>query len=515
MSNNHKEDAKRIAKNTLFLYIRSLIVMCISIYTSRVVLKELGVEDYGIYNVVGGVVAMFSMFSATFVSASQRFLSFSIGKSNLHESRKVFTISLNVHIIIALVIAILVELIGVWYLNTKLNVPSDRLFAANWVLQFSLLSFMCNLISIPYNALIISKEKMDVFAYVSIYEVSMKLIVVYLLSIAGYDKLIVYALLILMVSVSVRMFYGIYCNRKFQEANRIKVNDRELYKNFLSISGWNFLGSSSTILVLGGINLILNYFGGVVVNAAKGVASQIQTAITTLVNNFQTSLYPQIIKAYATNEYKYLLALISSGSRLSFFLTLFLIMPFLWTTTDILNVWLDTPPTYSTGFVRLICLYILLEPISSILDKVIIATGKIKKVQVITTIVTLFDLPLSVLVLYIGFEPYCVYLVYIIIRIINIGIRIYCAHNVFTLVNYSFYCIDIFLPLLKVVVLSLVPTTFYYKFVYNHTFLGWISFVFVMEISLVFMIYLYGIKFEEREKIINILKNKFKKHEGV
>lgn len=505
---NHSSDAKRIAKNTLLLYFRSIIVMVVSIYTSRVVLATLGIDDYGIYNVVGGVVGMFSMLSATFVSASQRFISFALGKKDIGQTQKVFTISLNIHIGLSVILFILMETIGLWYLNSVMKIPADRMIAANWVFQFSILAFLCNLISIPYNALIISKEKMGVFAYVSIYEVIMKLLVVYLLQVAYFDKLVFYAILIFSVSLSIRLFYGFYCSRKFTEVHRIKVNDKALYKDFLQISGWNFLGSCASIMTLQGINLVLNFFCGVAVNAAKGVASQIENAVTTLVNNFQTSLNPQIVKSYAQKDYDFLKSLISSGTRISFFLMLFLSLPFLWTAPDILHVWLKNPPEYSEAFVRMILIYILIIPFNSVFDKVLLATGKIKRVQVMTSFVTLMNIPLSIIVLYMRLPPYSVYFVYILMGLINFVIKLWNTLRYFPEMKLGFYCSNVLLKALGVVILSQLLPIAYRMFLYNHTFISWICFMLIIELSLVLCIYLLGVTERERGQFKKFLAKK-------
>lgn len=510
MSNNtnHSSDAKRIAKNTLLLYFRSIIVMVVSIYTSRVVLATLGIDDYGIYNVVGGVVGMFSMLSATFVSASQRFISFALGRNDAVQTQKVFTISLNIHIGLAVILLVLMETIGLWYLNSIMKIPEDRLTAANWVFQFSILSFLCNLISIPYNALIISKEKMGVFAYVSIYEVIMKLLVVYLLQLAHYDKLVFYAILIFSVSLSIRLFYGFYCSHKFSEVHRIKVHDKDLYKDFLQISGWNFFGSCASIMTLQGINLVLNFFCGVAVNAAKGVASQIENAVTTLVNNFQTSLNPQIVKSYAQKDYDFLKSLISSGTRISFFLMLFLSLPFLWTAPDILHVWLKNPPEYSEAFVRMILIYILIIPFNSVFDKVLLATGKIKRVQVMTSFVTLMNIPLSIIVLYMRLPPYSVYFVYILMGLINFVIKLWNTLRYFPEMKLGYYCSNVLLKALGVVIISQLLPIAYSMFLYNHTFMSWVCFMLIIEMSLVLCIYILGVTEKERGQFKKFLAKK-------
>jgi O-antigen/teichoic acid export membrane protein len=373
---------KRIAKNTLLLFFRMFLTLGVSLYTSRVVLKSLGVVDYGIYSVVGGVVIMFSFLNTSMASATQRFLTFELGKNDFEQLKKVFSMSLNIHVIIAITILILAETIGLWFLNSKLNIPLERMNAANWVYQFSILSFVVTVFSVPYNAVIIAHERMNVFAYVSVIEVTLKLLIVFSLVWFGYDKLKMYAILIFIVSIVIFSIYRIYCKRNYLETKYRFIWDRTLYNILLNYAGWNLFG-----------------------NIAGIAMGQVNGAINGFVSNFQIALNPQIVKSYATNDKKYMHQLIFQGSKYSFFLLLILAMPILLETELILGWWLNTVPEYTVLFCRLVIINTLIDAISGPLMTAAQATGKIKKYQAVVGGLLLLILPLSYMFLKMGFDP--------------------------------------------------------------------------------------------------------------
>jgi O-antigen/teichoic acid export membrane protein len=300
------ENNKRIAKNTLLLYARTLVIMFISLYTSRVILNVLGVGDFGIYNVVGGIVAMFSLINGSLTSATQRFLNFELGKKNTAKLKRIFSVSISIHAILALIVLIFGESIGLWFLNTRMNIALERMTAANWVYQCSLITFCVNLISIPYNATIIAHEKMNVFAYISILDALLQLIIVFLLPWILFDKLIIYAILMLFISVIIRIIYGQYCNKQFQECKFVFCKDKSLYKEMTSFAGWTFIGSSSAVLMRQGVNILINIFHGVTVNAARGIATQVEQAVNSFISNFMMAMNPPITKSYASGEHNYM-----------------------------------------------------------------------------------------------------------------------------------------------------------------------------------------------------------------
>lgn len=382
MPQNLIHDTKKIAKNTVFLYIRSIVVMVIGIYTSRVVLQTLGVDDYGIYQVIGGFVAMFSILSASLVNASQRFISFEMGKDNPQMSR-LFCGTVSIHLILALGVFVLFETFGIWFLNTQLNISSERMTAANWVFQCSVLTFCINLISVPYNASIIAHEKMNVFAYISIFEAVAKLGIVYLLNVIGFDKLIVYAILMLMIAVSLRLIYGMYCKRHFEECKFHFIIDKPLFKEMLGFTGWNFIGSTAGILTTQGINILINIFFGVALNAARGLAEQVNHAINTFVTNFMTAMNPQITKSYAASDFEYMNKLMARGAKYATLLYWFIALTIFVEAETILEIWLVEVPPYASVFLRLTIIYSIFQALSNTLYIGMLATGDIKKYQIV------------------------------------------------------------------------------------------------------------------------------------
>lgn len=389
----------------MMLYIRMLLIMAVSLYTSRIVLNTLGVEDFGIYNVVGGFVTMFGFLNSAMASATQRFLSFEIGRKDNLQLRNVFSMSLNIHFIIAFAILLLAETIGLWFVNTQLTIPPDRVVAAQWVYQFSILALMVNIVSVPYNAIIIAHERMNIFAGVSIVEVSLKLLIVFMLQWFGFDKLKLYAVLMFAVSLIIRIIYGAYCNQKFKESKFRYYWDKPLFKTLMSYAGWNLWGNAAGVLMDQGVNILLNIFFGPVVNAARGIAYQVKSAINQLVINFQMAMNPQIIKSYASEDFKYMHQLIFKGSKYSFFLLFILSLPILLETEFILTLWLKIVPEYTIIFTRLVIVNILVDSISGPLMTAAQASGKIKIYQSAVGGLLILNLPISYLLLKMGLTP--------------------------------------------------------------------------------------------------------------
>lgn len=396
---------KRIAKNTLFLYVRMFLTLGVSLYTSRVVLNTLGVEDFGIYNLVGGVVVLFSFINGSMTTATQRFLNFEMGKANLDGIHKVFCISTNVYFFISFIIVLLAETIGLWFLNNKLNIPIDRMNAANIVYQFSILAFVVNILKIPYNASIIAYEKMSFYAWVSIVEVTLKLIIVFALVYFIFDKLILYSILTFGVSVLIYLIFRIYCRNKFSSCRYQYMKDNKLTKKLLSFSGWSMFGNVAVIGSNQGISMIMNMFLGVTINAAMGVANQVNTAVYGFVSNFQMAFNPQIVKTYASGSLEAHKKLIYQSSKLSYFLLLIIAVPILFNTEYILTVWLKIVPSYSAIFAQLIIMLSLLDALSGPFWMSTNAMGKIKYYQIGVSILMLLNLPIAFIILHYGFSP--------------------------------------------------------------------------------------------------------------
>lgn len=410
---------RRIAKNTLLLYFRMLLLLLISLYTSRIILNTLGINDYGIYNVVGGIVTMFSILSTSLSSAISRFITFELGNGNNERLKVIFSSSVTVQIIISLIIVILAETIGLWFLNTHLIIPEDRIAAARWCFHFSIITFVINLISIPYNAAIIAHEKMSAFAYISIIEAIGKLLIAASLSLCtSIDKLILYGVLLSILACFIRVIYGYYCTQHFEETKYNFIIDKNLLKQMLSFAGWNFIGSSASIIRDQGGNIILNMFFGPSVNAARGIAIKVNSVVTGFVQNFMIALNPQITKSYASGENKYMMELIFKGARFSYYLLFILSLPILLNTNYILVLWLKLVPDHTVSFIQLIIILALHETLATPLITAMLATGNIKKYQIIAGGVNLLNIPIAYIFLLNGFPPETTIIISIIFSII-------------------------------------------------------------------------------------------------
>lgn len=422
---NTSANNKRIAKNTLLLYFRTLLIMAITLYTSRVILNALGVEDYGIYNVVGGVVAMFSLVSGSLSNAISRFITFELGRGDIKKLNTIFSTSVNIQIGISVIVLLLGVLIGGWFLNAKMNIPPDRMIAANWVLCCSLLMFCINLISLPYNACIIAHERMAAFAYVSILDATLRLLVCYLITVSPFDKLISYAVLLVIVALIIRMVYGIYCNRRFEECHYRLVYDRSLLKQMGSFAGWQFLTNCCWMFNTQGVNILINLFFGVTLNAARGVATQVDSAIQQFVNNFMTAVNPQITKDYASGQIKEMFMLVCRGAKFSYFLLLLFAVPVIFEADYILRLWLKNVPEHAVVFLRLTIIGSMVNMLGGTGLTACMATGKIKRYSIWISSVGVLVFPLTWIAFKCGLPVESTYIIFIIVYIgVNI-VRLY------------------------------------------------------------------------------------------
>lgn len=452
---------KRIAKNTLLLYVRQILILLVSLYTVRVVLEALGVEDYGIYNVVGGFVSMFAFLNGAMSSATQRFLSFELGNKNYDKLRKTFSMSINIHALIALVVFILAETVGLWFVETHLKIPPNRFESAVWVYHFSILMLMVNMLLVPFMALIVSHERMGVFAYISIIEVLLKLAVVFVLQWIAIDKLKLYAALLLLTSTITFVIYFIYCKRHFRETKYIRSWDAKLFKTLAGFAGWNLWGSMASVVMMQGVNVLLNIFFGPVVNAARGIAFQVRSAITSFVTNFQKAMNPQIVKSYAADNLAYMHQLVFMGAKYSFFLLFFLSLPVFLETNFILGLWLKTVPDYTIIFIRLVLVNALIDCLSGTLMTAAQASGKIKLYQSVVGGMLILNLPISYLFLKLAYPPEVTLWVSIIISIIALLMRLYMLRSLVSLSIKRYFSqvllkivpICIFAPILPMLVL--------------------------------------------------------------
>lgn len=426
MVNSHIEDNKRIAKNTIMLYIRMMFGMLVSFYTSRVILNALGVEDYGIQNVVGGFVSMFSLISVSLSSSVGRFLTFELGKGDYESLKKVFSTSVLIHIVLAIVVFILSETVGVWFVNNKMVIPESRLYAANWVFQASILSFMFGLLSVPYNALIVAHERMSAFAYIGILEIVLRLAVVLFVAYCpfDFDKLIIYSVLLTGIGMLMRFIYVSYCRRNFSESELLFNVDKNCLKEMGAFAGWNFIGCSALLLKNQGVDILLNLYFGPVVNAARGIAGTVNGAVSSFSGNFMTALNPQITKSYAAEEKEYAFSLVERGSRFSFFIMFMFALPIFLEADFVLTIWLKQYPEHTVSFVRLILALSLCDIISNTLITLQSATGKIRNYQLAVGGILLLNFPLSYICLRTGCPPEAVLIVAIFVSILCMILRL-------------------------------------------------------------------------------------------
>lgn len=387
------------------LYIRMLFLMIVNLYTSRVILQALGVEDYGVYNAIAGFIAMFSMVSSAIAGAISRFITFVLGQGDKDKLKKVFSTAIIIQLTLAAIVVVLVEAVGVWFLNTHMTIPDGREVAANWVLQFALVTFVLNLWSTPYNAALIAHEKMAAFAYIGIFEGVANLIIAFMVMCSPFDRLIVYGALICLIALITRMIYNGYCKKHFDECIFNWTFDYKLFREMFSFAGWNFIGSISGLLRDQGINILFNVFCGPIINAARGLAIQVQTAVFKFSSNFYVAVQPQITKSYASDNVDESHDLVLRSSRFAFLLLTALIVPLITETDFILQLWLKEVPAHTTAFVQIILLCTLIDSLSTPLIYLMLATGNIKRYQIVVGLFNFINFPVAWIILYCGGSP--------------------------------------------------------------------------------------------------------------
>lgn len=447
---------KRILGNAGLLYFRMMLTMAVSLYTSRVVLSTLGIDDFGIYHLVGGFITMMGFLHGAMSSATQRFLSFELGKSQQNDLSKIFNMSINIHLLIAVTIFIIGESAGIWFITTQLTIPPERMDAARWVFHFSLIAFLISVMSVPYNALIIAHERMGVFAWVSIIDVSLKLLIVFMLSLFGMDKLMLYAMLMLGVVSTTTLIYILYCRMRFAESRFKFYWEILLFKRMLSYTGWNMWGNMAAVMGNQGINVMLNIFFGPAVNAARTISFQISAALNSFVQNLQTAVNPQIIKTYAGKNLDQMHKLVCFGAKYNFFLLFVLSYPIIIGTDLVLEAWLTTVPLFTSTFVKLVLVNILIDCISLPLMTAAQATGKIRLYQTVVGGILLANLPLSYVFLDHGYEPQTTLFVSIFLSIVGLTARLLIISPLIELKIFDFVR-DVIFRVGGVTLLSLAP----------------------------------------------------------
>lgn len=448
-------DNRRIAKNTMMLYARTAFSMLISLITSRVTLQVLGIENYGINDAVGATIGMFSVVSGSLSGSISRFITYELGHGDINKLKRIFSTSLNIQLAIGAVIILLGETLGVWFLNTQMNIPAERMTAANWVLQFAIWSFFIGLTQVPYGACIVAHEKMNVFAWFSIIESVFRLVIVYLLYISPYDKLITLSLLGFVVSLGMRIAQRIYCARTFEECHYQFVLDKGLIKEMTGFAGWSFLTNTAWIFNTQGVNILINIFFGVTFNAARGVANSIQGYVTRFYGDFMTALNPQITKSYAAGELDEMNMLVCRGARFSYFLMFTLSLPFMFEAYQVLYLWLGLVPDYTVTFFRLSMIAALITLLGQTGFTACMATGRIKWYTIIITTVGCLVFPLTWIAFKMGLPVESTYIIYIVVYTLLDIIRLYIMRHLWGF-PIMMYVRETFLPVVTVTFLAVI-----------------------------------------------------------
>lgn len=501
---------KRIAKNTILLYLRMFFTMAVTLYTSRVVLKVLGIDDYGLFNVVGGIIAMFGFLNSAMSSATQRYLTFELGRGDAERLRTIFATSQLIHILIAAVVLILGETVGLWFLFNKMVIPEGRELAAMWVYQCSVFSSMVMIMSVPFNAVIIAHERMSAFAYISILEVTLKLMIVFMLTISPADKLTTYAILLLAIQLLIRIIYGVYCARHFKESHAGIQLNKPLFREMTAFAGWNLWGNCAGVLSTQGVNILLNMFFGPAVNAARGVAVQVQSAVHMFATNFQTALNPQITKTYAQDDLASMHLLIARSSRFSFYLLFVFALPIFIVTYDILDLWLVEVPQYSDVFLRFSLGIVIIDSIANPLMISAQATGNVKKYQSVVGGVILLITPVAYAALKLGCTPDMVYFVHLAVCIVAFIVRLFIISPMIK-ISISRYLMLVLPKCLSVLATSIIIPLLADYFWEGHTIMRTLSISVISAMCVCIATYLLGLETSERNFIDNKITVQFQK----
>lgn len=504
MSNTTLNNNSIIAKNTIFLYFRMILLMAVSLYTSRVVLSTLGIEDYGVYNVVGGFIGMLAFLNGAMSSSTQRFITVELGKGDGNSLKKVFSSCVFAHGIIAVLVIVLAETIGLWFVAEKMIIPEGRMTAAMVVYQCSVITSIVQIMSYPYNADIIAHEKMSAFAYISIYEAFANLAIAFLIRIGSFDRLILYAITLLLVKLSVIMLYRMYCKRHFIEASVKKVFDKSLIKQIFSFTGWNLWGGMAGTLMGQGINVLLNLFFGPAVNAARGLAVQVQSAVHMFATNFQMAMNPQIMKTYAAGEIEVMHTLVFRSAKFTFILLLCIMLPLIVEVDAILGIWLKEVPEYTNIFVSLTLVICLIDSVSNPFMTASAATGNVKRYQSIVGGILIAIVPIAYVVLKFGGNPYSVFIVHIIVGLIAFIARLLIVKDLIKLsiqkyvANVIIPCTFVLLPsaLFAIIIKRFMPEGILYSFIN----------IAIIVIETVTIAFLFGLSKHERSFILNKVK---------
>lgn len=499
---------KTIAKNTIYLYFRSFLTMCIGLFSSRVILQALGIEDYGLYNAIGSIVAMFVIINGVLAAGTGRFLTFELGRGDKERLRKTFSASFTMHVTLAAILFVLLETVGVWFLNNRLNIPEGREFAANVIFQLSILTCMLSLTQVPYSASIIAHEKMSVYAYVGIVEVLFKLVLVFaLLYIPFTDNLIAYAIILAVWSISLQIWYSCYCRKRFEETNLMIVRDRSIYKSMLSYSLWDFLGQFCATGIGQGLNLLLNIFFGVAMNSARAVAYHVENTLTQFSTNFMTATQPQIVKSYALGDFDRFYLLVSQAGKFPFFLLFIITLPFFLEAEYILSLWLVEVPQYTVVFLRVIMFVTLFRVIARPLIQGVHAIGNIKFLNISSGLFgALTYLPAVYILFKLGFPYWTMFIVQIICAVMSSILEIWAFRRIFRF-SVLRYVVDVYLKSFFVVsIASILPALVIYFF--DYSFVRLIATFAISFISAGVSIYFLGLPKTVQKRLISFIHSR-------
>lgn len=509
MSQNIVDSKKRIAKNTGLLYIRQLFVLSIALYTSRLTLQALGVEDFGIYAAVGGVTALLNVLTNSMTGAIQRFITFAQGNGDILEQQKVYSTSLLIQAIIAAIFVVLVESLGLWLFYHELTIPDDRLDVAFWVFQISVSACVVTLINVPNNASVIAHEDMGIFAFLAIVDAVLRCGLVALLFILPWDRLLMYAVFLFFIQFITASAYCIFCQRKYPEVKLVYELDRKLVTKLFSFAGWTIVYNLSTVGFIQGVNLLLNMFFGPILNAAYTIAMQAYSGIRSFCSSFQLASNPQIVKLYSQNQFEPMHKLVFSVCKISFFLLFFLSFPFILNSEWLLNVWLDEVPEHSVNFFCLLIIYAYIDVLAYPMDVAAQATGNIRRHNILSSIAILLTLPISYVLYTIDFIPEVVYMVAIVMSFIGIAVRVYSLGKLINLKS-SDYIRYVVLRMVIVALIAIVPPILSKHFMNEGVVSVIVSFV-VSFVSIGGAVYYFGLIEGERcliKEFITKIRNK-------
>ena len=502
------DNNKRIAKNTVFLYFRMMLTMFVSLFTSRVILNTLGVVDYGLNNVIAGVITLFTFLNSALGASTSRFLTFELGKGNKEKIKKIFCTAFNIHFGMAIVVVLFCETAGLWIVNNVLQIPSDRLLACNVIYQYVVVTAFLSITQVPLNAMIISHERMNIYAYLGVSDAILKLCVAYLITISSFDKLIAFGTLNLLISIGMYIFYHIYCKHNFSEYNIAVSREKKLYKEMIGYSTWSLFGSLAGMSKSQGVNILINIFFGPVVNAANAIAYQVNAALTNFFNNFTTALNPQIIKSYANNDPDRVRNLIFKGGKFSFYLLMILSIPILLETDTILHLWLNNVPEYTIILTKLVVILTLVECFAVTVGVSIQATGKIKYYQIFVGGVYLLNFPITYIFYSLGAPPTTALIISIVLALTNIFVRLYFLKK-YLFINTLDYLKNVLLVSAIVMLFSCIfPIVT--SMLMDKGFLRLFTVIVVTVLSSTICIYLLGLQKAEKQRIRLFIKDKIK-----